>query len=370
MSDDVDSEPAVIVRAENGWGRLTLNRPQALHALNTSMCQIMGAELLAWRDDPAICAVLIDHTGPRGFCAGGDIRMIMESGAEDGVAARAFFAEEYRLNALLFGYAKPVVAIMDGVVMGGGVGISAPASYRIATEKTVFAMPETGIGLFPDVGGGWFLPRLPGETGMWLGLTGARLKAADCLLLGLATDFVEQARVETLKARLLDNPDAIDTVLTEVEGEAGEPSLARLRDDIDRLFCGDSVEAVFEALQADGGAWAGEQLAILKTKSPQAMKVAFRQLRQGRDMANFEAEMAVEYRIACRVCALPDFREGVRAVIVDKDNAPRWNPPTLDGVTEQQLGAIFEPLPEGEEWTPPPTAKAGQLTAADMGAGI
>ena len=355
MSD----EAPVIARVEGGWGRLTLNRPSALHALNKQMCQIVAQALLAWRDDPQVAAVMLDHTGARGFCAGGDIRMIMESGAQDGVAARAFFAEEYRLNALLFGYEKPVVALMDGVVMGGGVGISAPATYRVATERTVFAMPETGIGLFPDVGGGWFLPRLVGETGMWLALTGARLKAADCLLLGLATNYVPQGEVEALKAQLLANPGALDTLLTEREADAGEPPLARQRADIDRLFGEESVEAILDALEADGGEWALAQLLTLKTKSPQAMKVAYRQLRQGRDMQSFEAEMAVEYRIASRICVTPDFREGVRAVIVDKDNAPRWDPPTLAQVTEQRLDAIFEPLPEDEEWTPAHLYEAG-----------
>ena len=348
MSD----EAPVIGRIEGGWGRLTLNRPAALHALDTKMCQIMAQALTVWRDDPAVRAVMLDHTGVRGFCAGGDIRMIMQSGAQDGVAARDFFAEEYRLNVLLFGYEKPVVALMDGVVMGGGVGISAPATYRVATERTVFAMPETGIGLFPDVGGGWFLPRLVGETGMWLALTGARLRAADCLLLGLATDFVPQDKLEGLKAQLLADPGAIDTLLTEYEADAGEPPLAQHRNDIDRLFGAESVDAIFDALEADGGDWALAQLATLKTKSPQAMKVAFRQLRQGREMASFEAEMAVEYRIAARVCTTADFREGVRAVIVDKDNAPRWDPPTLAQVTEAKLDAIFEPLPDSEEWTP------------------
>ncbi len=346
------SELPVIARVETGWGRLTLNRPQALHALTTEMCEIMGSVLLGWRDDPAVAAVMIDHAGPRGFCAGGDIRMIMQSGAQDGVAARAFFAAEYRLNAQLFGYAKPVVALMDGVTMGGGVGVSAPARYRVATERTVFAMPETGIGLFPDVGGGWYLPRLPGETGMWLALTGARLKAADCLLLGLATDYVPSETIKAFKDRLLEDAGAIDLVLTGLEPEPGEPPLARRRADIDRLFSGDSVEAIFDALETDGGEWAAAQLAVLKTKSPQAMKVAFRQLRQGRDRGSFEAEMAVEYRIAIRVCRTPDFREGVRAVIVDKDNAPRWDPSTLAGVTEQALDALFEPLPDAEEWTP------------------
>ena len=346
------SDPSVITRIEGGWGRLTLNRPKALHALNTEMCRLMTQALLAWRGDPAVKAVLLDHTGERGFCAGGDIRMIADSGAADTAAAREFFRSEYRLNALLFGYEKPVVAVMDGVVMGGGVGISAPAAYRIATEKTVFAMPETSIGLFPDVGGGWFLPRLPGETGMWLALTGARIKAADCLLLGVATDYVEQAKVEALTSALLADPATIDTVITEFEAEAGEPSLAQHREDIDRLFVGDSVEAIFHALEADGSEWAAAQLAILRTKSPQALKVSFRQLHQGRNISSFEAEMAVEYRIASRVCRLHDFQEGVRAVIVDKDNAPKWDPPTLEAVTGQRLDAIFEPLPDGEEWTP------------------
>ena len=191
---------------------------------------------------------------------------------------------------------------------------------------------------------------------MWLALTGARLKAADCLLLGLATDYVPADRIGALKRRLLEDAGAIDTTLTELEADAGEPPLARHRADLDRLFAGDGVEAVLDALEADGGEWARAQLGVLRTKSPQAMKVAFRQLRQGRDMATFEAEMAVEYRIAARVCRTPDFREGVRALIVDKDNAPRWDPPTLAGVTEQALDAIFEPLPEDEEWTPADTA--------------
>lgn len=351
------SELPVIARVEGGWGRLTLNRPKALHALNTEMCRLMIEALTAWAADPEVRAVLLDHSGERGFCAGGDIRMIAESGAEDGRRAREFFAEEYRLNTLLFGYHKPVVAIMDGIVMGGGVGISAPATYRVATERTVFAMPETGIGLFPDVGGGWFLPRLPGETGMWLALTGARIKAADCVLLGVVTDYVRQERVEALKAELLRRPEAIDTVLTEFEDEPGEPPLSHHREAIDHAFSGRSVEAVFQALEDDSSAnpdstWARDQLAVLETKSPQAMKVAFRQLRQGRDMTSFKAEMAVEYRIAARVCRLHDFQEGVRAVIVDKDNAPRWNPATLGGVTDAMLDAIFADMPEGEEWTP------------------
>jgi enoyl-CoA hydratase len=342
----------VLVRVDGAVGRLTLNRPRALHALTTDMCRLMVDALLTWRADPAVAAVLIDHSGPRGFCAGGDIRAIAESGAGDGVAARAFFKIEYQLNALLFDYPKPVIAIMDGVVMGGGVGISAPANYRVATDRTTFAMPETGIGLFPDVGGGWFLPRLSGEAGMWLALTGARIKAADCLLLGLATDYVESAQVDALKAALIARPHAIDSVVTEFEADAGQPSLAQHQDDIARAFAGESVEAIFTALAQAGSPWALAQLDVLGTKSPQALKVAHRQLREGAKIGRFVDEMVVEYRLAARICQLPDFIEGVRAVIVDKDNAPRWSPAALADVTTSMIDAIFAPLPAGQDWSP------------------
>ena len=216
------SEAEVITRLEGSVGRITLNRPRALHALNLSMCEAMTAALLAWRDDPAVMSVLVDHAGERGFCAGGNIRMIAESGATDASEARAFFLAEYRLNHLMFEYPKPITAIVDGIVMGGGVGISEPADVRIATERTTYAMPETGIGLFPDVGGGWFLPRLPGETGTWLALTGARLKAADTVALGIHTHFVASGSLEALKADLLSGgPDA-------VTDHAGYPGAAPL----------------------------------------------------------------------------------------------------------------------------------------------
>jgi enoyl-CoA hydratase len=345
----VSEAPEVIVRAEGGVGRLTLNRPAALNALTTGMCETMTAALLAWRTDPAVSVVVIDHAGERGFCAGGDIRMLAESGAGDGAAARRFFFVEYRLNELLFRYAKPVVAVMDGVTMGGGVGLSMPARYRVATERTSFAMPETGIGLFPDVGGGWHLPRLQSHAGMWLALTGARIRGADCLALGIATDFVESAKVGPLKTST--DPE---TLLTELESEPGPAPIAAHREDIDRLFAGDSVEAIFAALAVDHSDWAKAQLETLKTKSPQTLKVAFRQLRQGAAMTRFADEMRVEYRIGARVVQRHDFLEGVRAVIVDKDNAPKWSPADIAGVSEAMLDEIFAPLPANEEWTPLP----------------
>lgn len=344
----------VLTRIEGQVGRITLNRPQALHALTTAMCRAMTDALLAWRDDPAVKLVLLDHSGERGFCAGGDIRMLAESGAGDGKAAREFFFVEYRLNHLLFEYPKPVVAVMDGVTMGGGVGLSMPARYRIATERTTFAMPETGIGLFPDVGGGWFLPRMPGQIGTWLALTGARIKAADCELAGIATDYVESAKVAELKAALVADPDGVEGLLVDYEGDAGRPPLAEHRDEIDRIFSADSLEAILAALRADGTDWSAEQLKVMQTKSPQTMKVALRQLRLGRNMDSFARNMTMEYRIGARVVQRHDFIEGVRAVIVDKDNAPRWNPPTPEGVSETLLDGIFAPLPSNEEWTPLP----------------
>ena len=344
----------VLIRVEGEVGRITLNRPKALHALTTAMCKAMTEALLAWRDNPAVKLVLMDHSGERGFCAGGDIRMLAESGASDGKDARQFFFIEYRLNHLLFEYAKPVVVIMDGVTMGGGVGLAMPAGYRVATERTTFAMPETGIGLFPDVGGGWFLPRMPSHIGTWLALTGGRIKAADCELVGVATDFVESDKIEALKAAIVADPAAIDGVLTEFEGDAGRPPLAAHQDEIDRVFGADTLEEILTRLKAAGTEWADEQLKVMATKSPQTMKVALRQLRFGGRMESFAENMTMEYRIGARVVQRHDFIEGVRAVIVDKDNAPRWNPPSAEGVTEAMLDEIFAPLPSDQEWSPLP----------------
>jgi enoyl-CoA hydratase len=348
------AEPPVLTRVEGRAGRITLNRPQALHALTEEMCTLMTQALLAWADDDAVGAVMLDHSGPRGFCAGGDIRMIADSGAGDAADAKRFFAAEYRLNHLLFVYPKPVAAFMDGIVMGGGVGISDPARIRIATERTTYAMPETGIGLFPDVGGGWFLPRMPGEAGVWLALTGARLKAAECLSLGIATHYVESSKLDALKAEIIDDADA---VFGAPELFATNPGPARIDDNmskIDRLFGFDTVEDIFDALNRDGSDWALTELATLKTKSPQALKVSLRQMRTGAKLTTFEDNMAMEYRLGGRVVRTPDFQEGVRAVIVDKDNAPKWSPGDLAGVTDAMLDAFFAPLPAGEEWTPLP----------------
>ncbi|HWE44789.1 MAG TPA: enoyl-CoA hydratase/isomerase family protein [Caulobacteraceae bacterium] len=354
MSEAPESQAEVVTRIEGAVGRITLNRPQALHALNTRMIGHITQALLIWREDPGVELVMIDHAGERGFCAGGDIRMLAESGAGDGVLAREFFFNEYRLNSLLHDYPKPLIAFMDGVTMGGGVGLSRPCRFRVATERTTFAMPETGIGLFPDVGGGWFLSRMSDHVGLWLALTGARIKAADCELTCIATDFVESARLPDLKAAIVADPAAVETLLTEYEGDAGRPPLAAHQDEIARLFAGDSVEAIVADLKAADTDWAREQLAILSTKSPQTMKVAFRQLQLGSAMTRFADNMAMEYRIGARVVQRHDFLEGVRAVIIEKDNSPKWDPPTLESVSETLIEGIFAPLPSNEEWTPLP----------------
>ena len=348
------TDPEILARIEGAVGRITLNRPAALHALTTNMVRLMTSALLAWRDDPTVQLVMFDHAGERGFCAGGDIRMLADSGASDGRLAREFFYLEYQLNELLFRYPKPTLAIMDGITMGGGVGLAQPCRYRVATERTTFAMPETGIGLFPDVGGGWYLSRMPDHLGLWLALTGARIKAADCELLGIATDYVESAKIAALKAGVLADPAAIETLLTEMEGDAGRPPIAQHQDEIARLFGGGSLEAIVAALQASGTDWASEQLKVLATKSPQTLKVAFRQLQLGAKAASFADNMAMEYRIGARVVQRHDFLEGVRAVIVDKDNAPKWRPATLEGVDEALLDSIFGPLPSADAWSPLP----------------
>jgi enoyl-CoA hydratase len=337
----------LIVVKEGRIGRLRLNRPQALHALTTDMCTAMLDALDVFEADDDIAAVVIDHAEGRGFCAGGDIRMLADSMRGDGVAARAFFHTEYRLDHRLFTYAKPTISIMDGIVMGGGVGIALPCRYRIVTKNTRFAMPETGIGLFPDVGGSWYLSRLAGQIGKFMALTGARMDGAECLALGLATHYLAADAVPAAIAALQDTADIAATLKAHGTGAP----LARIvenRTHIDRLFAADSVAGVMAALAADSGDWAAKELATLRSKSPLSMAVAMRQLREGATMTDFADIMRMEYRIAVRVLAQPDFIEGVRAVVIDKDNAPRWQP----DVTDADVDAVFAPLPAEQEWTP------------------
>ena len=342
----------VLISTDGRTGRLSLNRPKAIHALNLPMCEAMIAALVRWRGDDSVEAVMIDHSEGRGFCAGGDIRMLAESGAKDGKEARAFFHTEYRLNHLLFTYPKPVVAFMDGITMGGGVGISQPAKYRVATEHTRFAMPETGIGLFPDVGGGWYLPRLEGRVGVYLALTGARLDGAECLALGLATHYLPSEKLAEAKARIAQHPDRIGGILGELSITAPPAAITGQIDRINRLFASERYEDILAALEGDGGEWAAKELDALRTKSPQTCKVALRQLKEGGEMHDLASQMAQEYAIGSRVVRMHDFIEGVRALIIDKDNSPKWDPPPPEAVTDDWIDAIFAPLPADKEWTP------------------
>ena len=348
MTDDI------LVRVEGHAGFISLNRPSALHALTLPMVHAMTAALIAWRDNDAVKCVIIDHDSGRGFCAGGDIAFLRNSALNDnGESGRKFFHDEYQLNHLLFTYPKPVVAFMDGITMGGGVGISQPARFRVATENTKFAMPETGIGLFPDVGGGWYLSRLEGRVGQFLALTGSRIAGPGCLALGLATHYLPSSAIADAKARIAsEDVERIDGILGTLSVTPPESKVVETLFQINKHFASDQYEDILASLEHDESEWAMKELATLRSKSPQTCKVALRQLSQSATMSDFADNMAMEYRIASRVIVRPDFAEGVRAVIVDKDNAPKWEPATPEGVTDDLIDAIFAPLPAEEEWKP------------------
>jgi enoyl-CoA hydratase len=316
------------------------------------MCQAMSAALLKWMHDDGVEAVVIDHAEGRGFCAGGDVVMLARSGGYDAEEAKRFFFAEYRLNHLLFTYPKPTVAIMDGITMGGGVGISLPCDFRIATENTRFAMPETGIGLFPDVGGGWYLPRLAGRVGQFIALTGARLDGAECEYLGLATHYISNASLEELIERIHKAPDRLQGTLGAASETPPDAKIGGNIAQINKLFASDGLEDILSALEADEGEWAEKELITLRTKSPLSCKVSLRLLAEGANRASFAEEMRAEYALACHVVKTHDFHEGVTAVLIDKHNNPQWDPPTPDGVTDQMLDKLFAPMPAGEEWTP------------------
>ena len=348
MTDDI------LLKVEGHAGFISLNRPSALHALTLPMVHAMTAALLEWRDDPAVKCVVIDHADGRGFCAGGDIAFLRNSAMNDGgVSGLKFFHDEYQLNHLLITYPKPVVAFMDGITMGGGVGISQPARFRVATENTKFAMPETGIGLFPDVGGGWYLSRLEGRVGQFLALTGARIAGAGCLALGLATHYLTSNLLAEAKSRIAtEDVERIDGILGTLSVTPPDSKIVETLFQINRHFASDRLEDILASLEGDESDWAMKELATLRSKSPQTCKVALRQLAESLKLTDFADNMAMEYRIASRVLVRPDFAEGVRAVIVDKDNSPKWDPATAEGVTDALIDAIFAPLPAQEEWKP------------------
>jgi enoyl-CoA hydratase len=323
----------IIFERRGAAGLVTLNRPQALNALTHAMVVAMKSRLDEWAVDPAVGVVVVRGAGGRAFCAGGDIRAIAQSGRAGTPYALDFWCDEYILNAAIKHYPKPTVALMSGIAMGGGLGVSVHGNYRVVDETTLLAMPETGIGFFPDVGGSWFLSRCPGEIGMYLALTGARLKAADALYAGVATHLVRAGTMASVTDALALGADASE-LLSKIEVRpAPEAPLAARRVAIDDIFRLPSVEEILERLDAEKSEWTDVAAATIRTKSPTSLKIAFRELREGKTLS-FDDCMRMEFRIANRILAGHEFFEGVRAALVEKDNAPRWRPAALGEVTD------------------------------------
>lgn len=338
MSDEAE----ILFEKRGVAGIITLNRPKALNALNANMVALMHPQLIEWADDPEVELVIVRGAGEKAFCAGGDIRQLHDWGKASDPAMRAFYHDEYRLNANIKNYPKPYVALLDGIVMGGGVGLSVHGSHRVASEKLMFAMPETGIGFFPDVGGTFFLPRMPGKVGTWLALTASRLGQSDAVWSGLATHAVASSDIEVLTDALCDNGDPDETIASFVMATA-DPHTAELIDTINHCFAGDTVEDILARLDAEGSEWALKQATTIRSKSPTSVKIALRQMHEGAK-ADFDEAMKIEYRVVSRVEKGVDFYEGVRAVIIDKDHSPKWQPAELTEISNADIDAYFAPL--------------------------
>ncbi|MEI9986925.1 MAG: enoyl-CoA hydratase/isomerase family protein [Aliidongia sp.] len=338
----------VLVETRGRLGLLTLNRPKALNALSLAMVAALDEALLAFERDPAIDAILLRGAGDRAFCAGGDVRALVTAPPEEGERLRrGFFAGEYALNYHLHTCPKPVVALLNGITMGGGCGLSLHASHRVSTERTLLAMPETVLGLFPDVGATWFLNQLAGEMGLYLGLTGARIRANDLCALGMATHHaaasVMPTLIEALAAEERLDAAAIDAVLARFAADPGAPAVAAHRPRIDALFSGATIPKIVAALENAPEDWAAEALGVIRRASPTSLEVTLRQLRGG-SMLSIEDVFRTEYRLAVRLTGSNDFREGVRAILIDKHGAPRWNPSRIEDVDPSAIEALFAPL--------------------------
>ncbi len=360
MTEPADAaQPAEIICERRGAaGFVILNRPRALNALTLAMVRGLAAALDEWERDPAITRVVVTGAGERAFCAGGDIRTIYDQCRAGRVAdAMAFWAEEYRLNVRIKRYSKPYIALIDGIVMGGGVGVSLHGSHVVAGERFLFAMPEVGIGFFPDVGASHALARLPGETGTWLAVTGARIGVADAMGLGVVTHTIASADMAALIERLCDGAP-VDATLAALHRDPGPSPLQAERALIDRCFAGNSIPEIMAALGAEAdNPLAAEALAAMKAKSPTSQAIALEQMRRGRDLG-FEDAMRMEFRIVSRIVEGTDFFEGVRALLVDKDQKPIWRPATIDAVTQDAIARYFAPLPPGQELVIPPAVTA------------
>lgn len=341
------SEPEVLFSVEGGAGIITMNRPQVLNALTHNMVTLMDAQLVQWAKDPAIKVVMIEGAGEKAFCAGGDIKGValdVKKGGAARASAAEFFRAEYTLNHRIYTFPKPYIALANGIVMGGGKGVSAHGSHRIVTENTVFAMPETTIGFFPDVGGGYFLPRCPGETGVYLALTSKRIRAFDTLHIGFATHYVPFAKFPQLRAAISEAPQHLEAILKKHAEEPAPPSdLLPYRAKIDKYFCYDRMEEIFAALERDASPWALNTLKALKAVSPSSLKIALQQIRRGAAI-NFKDVMVMEYRLSQACLDRPDFYEGVRAALIDKDRNPRWSPPSIYRVKDAEVDACFQSL--------------------------
>jgi enoyl-CoA hydratase len=333
------SEASVIATIEGRIGRLLLNRPKALNALDLGMIRAIAEALALWRDDGAVQAVVIDSASDRAFCAGGDIRAMRALAlAGEAAAVEQFFAEEYALNAAIADYPKPYIALVDGICMGGGIGVSVHGRIRVTTEAGLFAMPETAIGMFPDIGATFFLPRLPGQLGAFLGLTGTRAVGADAVHAGLATHFVPRDALPALRAALPD--DGVAAVAAHAQ-PLPPFSLAPHRAAIDRCFAGENMLDIVARLEAEGTDWAREVIATLEKLSPSALCWSLAAIRRGAGLSLHEA-LAAELRLTRHVTRHPDFAEGVRAMVVDKDRQPLWTPPSLKQVDPAAIAAMLE----------------------------
>ncbi|MDQ0316060.1 enoyl-CoA hydratase/isomerase family protein [Amorphus orientalis] len=329
-------------------GLVILDRPKALNALSHDMILSLYAKLSEWANDPDLLQVLVTAEG-KAFCAGGDIRRIWELGRQDYAAARSFFRDEYRLNALIKRYPKPYVALIDGICMGGGVGLSAHGSHRVASEKLVFAMPETGIGFFPDVGGSFVLSRMPGLTGLHAGLTAGRLDLADSVWAGLVTHPVASEAIPGLVEALLGGAE-LEPTLTDAVAETGPSALADRQADIDRAYAAESVTDIIAGLEAVSESdWARETAETLRSRSPTSLALAFREIAEAADLS-FEECMVMEYRILSRILKGHDFYEGVRALLIDKDGSPDWRPARVEDLDPAAIAAHFDPL-DGDDLT-------------------
>lgn len=339
MAETITSGPGVVARRDGRVGRLRLDRDRALNALDLPMIRFMRAWLDRWGTDPSVEAVVVEGEG-RAFCAGGDVRAVRAQVlAGEDRAANTFFAEEYALNGVIGHYPKPYVALIDGICMGGGLGISVHGSDRVVTEAALLAMPETGIGLTPDIGASFFLPRLPGFLGTYLGLTGARLTGADAVHAGLATAFVPRERLAALSAALADEGRAAIARFA----EAPPPfSLAPVMAEIAACFSADSLPEIAARLEAAGGDWARETLGTLHRMSPAALCWTLASLRAGASR-DLDACLAAELSLVRQIIRLPDFAEGVRAMVVDKDRRPRWQPARLEEVDPRTIAALMQP---------------------------